>query len=40
MNKTEIRVMRSEDDLISRMTLGFLFTPLIVLALVAAMLAF
>ena len=40
MKQNTIRVMRSEDDLISRMTLGFLFTPLIFLALIAAMIAF
>ena len=39
MNKRKIRVMRREDALISKMTLGFLVAPLIFLALIAAMIA-
>lgn len=39
MKKTRTRVLRSEDELISKMTLGFLFAPLVFLALIAAMVA-
>lgn len=39
MNDVKARVLRSEDRLISRMTLTFLFTPLVFLVMAAAMIA-
>ena len=39
MNNTKARAHNAEDQLISRMTLTFLFTPLIFLALTGAMIA-
>jgi len=37
MNSSKARVLNTEDQLISRMTLIFLFTPLVFLALMGAM---
>ena len=39
MNNSKARVLNTEDQLISRMTLSFLFTPLVLLALMGAMIA-
>lgn len=39
MNSSKARVLNTEDQLISRMTLTFLFTPLVFLALAGAIIA-
>jgi hypothetical protein len=39
MKHSTTRAMKAEDQLISRMTLSFLFTPLVLLALAAAMIS-
>ncbi len=39
MNQTKDRALTPEDRLISRITLGFLSTPLVLLALAGAVLA-
>jgi len=39
MNSSKARVLYTEDQLISRMTLTFLFTPLVLLALTGAIIA-
>ena len=39
MNHSKARVLATEDRLISRMTLTFLFTPLVFLVLTGAMIA-
>ena len=39
MNSSKARVLNTEDQLISRMTLTFLLTPLVFLAFMGAMIA-
>lgn len=39
MNSSKVRVLNKEDQLISRMTLTFLLTPLVLLALMGAIIA-